>query len=669
MKYPNSRKEQFVEQIFGRSVEDGYRWMEDESNEHLKTWIDEQNQLTQGHLKDIGSKEHIKERLEALFKYSSYQDLIVVGEYIIFSCNDGLQNQNIYYIQKGLDGGPKVLIDPNTLSEDGTVAVTLNGYSKDNRYLAYLQSKAGSDWHLVKIIDLETLELLEDELEWVKFTMVSWKDDGFYYSGYDAPKSDKVLSQKNTDMKVYYHKLGTAQSEDQLIYFDKENPLRYHSVQATESALILSSRGGTYGGEISLKSEGTENEFKVIFAGFDSEQMYIGSKDEYAYFLSDENAKNNNILRLNTSTCQVDCIVEETDVNLEMAYKVKDKLVLIYLEDVMSIIKIHDLNGDYIETLTLPDVGRPLGFVSSDELEEVLYGFTSYLDPVGFYAFKLDDMKSVPFKTSEVNFDKSDYVTKQIFAKSKDGTMVPAFVTHKKDLELNGENPTMLYAYGGFNNPIMPYFKPAVVYFIERGGIHVEANIRGGSEYGEAWHKAGMLFNKQNVFDDFISVAETLIEKKYTSKDRLAISGRSNGGLLMGAVMNQRPDLFSVVFPAVGVMDMLRYHKFTVGWGWAVEYGNPEEEVHFNNIIKYSPLHNIEGKDYPATLVFTADHDDRVVPAHSFKYIARLQEMNTSDQPMMIRIDSNSGHGAGKSVKKIIDEETDKFAFLFEHIK
>ncbi len=668
MKYPNSNKEHLVEDMFGIKVEDSYRWMEDESNDNLNKWVDEQNELTQSHLSNIADKSEIKERLESLFNYSKYENVRVIGKNIVFQYNDGLKNQSVFYIQRGINETPVVLIDPNTLSEDGTVAISLNGNSKDNKYLSYLQSSAGSDWQEIKIINLDTLEEHKDKLEWVKFTFVSWQNDGFYYSAFDAPESGKVLSGKNSDMKVFYHRLGTAQSEDKEIYSDKENPLRYHTIYVTEDekTLILSSRAGTYGGEISIMKD---NSFEPVFKGFDSEQIYFGSVNEFAYFLSDENAKNKKIIKVNTLTLELETIVNETEVNLQSVYIVKEKLILNYLEDVKSVLKIYDLEGNYEKDFKLDSIGTPFNFTTSDEYEEIFYGFTSYIQPTGFYTFTLNDLKSKEFKTSKVAYDISDYVTEQVFSKSKDGTMIPSFVTYKKGLNLDSNNPTMLYAYGGFSISLQPYFNPSIIYFIERGGVHVEANIRGGSEYGEAWHKDGMLFNKQNVYDDFIAVAEDLINKKYTSKDKLAISGRSNGGLLMGVVANQRPDLFSVVFPGVGVMDMIRYHKFTIGWGWAVEYGNPDEKEHFENIIKYSPLHKIEGKNYPATMVFTADHDDRVVPAHSFKYIARLQEKNTSKNPMLIRIDKNSGHGAGISTEKKINEETDKFAFLFNHIK
>lgn len=670
IKYPNSRKEYLVENIFGKQVEDSYRWMEDESHKDLSEWIDSQNALTQSHLQSIGDRDQIKARLKELNDFSKYENIRVIGEYIIYQYNDGLQNQSVYYIQKGLEGHAQILIDPNTLSEDGTVAIDLGGHSKDNRYLAYLQAAAGSDWHIIRIIDLETLELLEDQLEWVKFTFTSWRKDGFYYSAFDAPEKGKVLSEKNTDMKVFYHKLGQDQSEDQEIYADPDHPLRYHTIFSTDNQedLVLASRAGTYGSEIKIYSE-KDQAFKCVFEGFASKQNYVGSKDDLAYFISDEEAANKKIVAVNTKTLDVETLIDESDSNIEEAYIIKDHLILVCLEDVKALIKIYTLEGNFKAYLELPGIGTPSAFTSSEVFDEIFFTFTSYIQPNTLYSFTLENLKAQIFKNSNLPYDVSDYVTEQIFIESKDGTMIPAFATYKKGLKLDGKNPTMLYAYGGFSIPMRPAFKPSVIYFIEGGGIHVEASIRGGSEYGEAWHKAGMLLNKQNVFDDFIAVAEGLIEKGYTSKDYLAISGRSNGGLLMGAISNQRPDLFSVVFPTVGVMDMLRYHKFTIGWGWAVEYGNPDEEVHFNNIYKYSPLHNIEKKDYPATMVLTADHDDRVVPAHSFKYIARLQEMNTSDQPMLIRIDKNSGHGAGKSTEKLIDENADKLAFLFHHIK
>ncbi|WP_240838833.1 prolyl oligopeptidase family protein [Acidaminobacter sp. JC074] len=668
MKYPNSSKAYFVEEIFGTSVEDSYRWMENETDERLKVWIDEQNKVTQSVLEQIEGKDQIKERLKSLYNYPKYDDVRVIGENIIYQYNDGLNNQSIYYIQKGLDGQAKVLLDPNTLSEGGTVAIDLNGASKDNRYLAYLQADAGSDWHEIRIIDLETLEILEDKLEWVKFTFVSWKDHGFYYSAYEKPDEDKALSQKNTNMKVYYHVLGQSQDQDVLVYSDDDNPLRYHSTFVTEDLknLILISRQGTYGSQVGVLKD---HKLEPVFEGFDTQQIYINSKGSKAYFISDEQAENKKVVCLDTESLEVSCIIEESDDNIQTAHIVRDKLIVTYLKDVKSIVKVYSLQGDYMGDIDLPGIGTPFNFTSSDNYNQVFFSYTSYISPTTLFAYDFELQRTGVFKESKISYDSSDYITEQIFSKSKDGTMIPSFVTYKKGTSLNGSNPTMLYAYGGFNNAVKPNFKPSVIYFIEQGGIHVEAGIRGGSEYGQAWHKDGMLFKKQNVFDDFISVAEDLIQRKYTSKEHLAASGRSNGGLLMGAILNQRPDLFKVVFPIVGVMDMLRYHRFTVGWGWAVEYGNPEEKEHFENIIKYSPYHNIKDKDYPATMVLTADHDDRVVPSHSFKYISRLQETNTSDYPVIIRIDKDAGHGAGKSVEKLMDEESDKLSFMLSYIK
>ncbi len=670
MRYPDSRKAELYEKFFGKEVEDSYRWMEDGSNVHLGDWVDAQNELTHNYLNSLGTKDDIKKSLKDLFDYSKYRIVNIIGENIIYSLNDGLQSQGVYYIQKGLEGSPVVLIDPNELSSDGTVAVNLSGHSKDNRYLAYMQSNAGSDWQVIKVIDLLTCEVLEDELNWVKFTSISWKGNGFYYSAFDAPSEGDVLVEQNKTQKVFFHVLGTSQETDKVVY-EGSSELGFHNLVVTkdEASLVLFSSQGTYGNDVKLLSSGTGMEFKTIFEGFDFSRDYIGSKDEYAYFVTDEGSENGRVIRVNTLTLKTDTIIPEAKHNIDIIDIVKDKLIVEYLEDVVATVKIFSLEGEFEGELELPGIGSPFGFVSSDSFDEIFYGFTSFNAPSIYYSFTLDDLKSKEYRKADLSFEPSDYVTEQIFTKSNDGTMVPSFVTYKRGIVLDGTNPTLLYAYGGFNVTLTPVFSPANMYLLQRGGIYVLANIRGGSEYGEAWHKDGMLYNKQNVFDDFISVAEDLIERKYTSKDHLAVAGGSNGGLLIGAVVNQRPDLFKVAFPAVGVMDMMRYHKFTIGWGWVVEYGNPEEETHFNNIIKYSPLHNIEKKHYPATMVLTADHDDRVVPAHSFKYIARLQELNTSNNPMLIRIDKQSGHGAGKSTEKWIDEAADKFAFMFDHIK
>jgi len=670
-KYPKTRKEEVIEDHFGVQVEDSYRWMEDESHPDLGQWIDAQNALTQDHLSDFEGREAIKARLEALNDYKKCEMVRVIGDKVIYLYNDGLQDQSVYYIQEGLDGQPKVLVDPNKLSEDGTVAVSLNGHSKDKRYLSYLQAGAGSDWHVIKIIDLETLELLEDTIEWVKFTYVAWQDKGFYYSAFDAPEDGKVLSQKNEDMKVYYHELGTSQDQDRLIFADSENPLRYHSLYTSkdEKSMILHSGGGTYGGEVYVKTPSVHDDFQVVFPGLDTEQHYLGSSGDYLYFTSDENAPNGQVIRVHATSLDQEVIIKEDASYLSDVNICKDYILAKYLVDCKDVVRIHDLKGTYIKDLDLPSIGTAYSFTSSDDMDEIIYGFTSFLEPAGFYTYNMETSTSQAFKVVDLPYDVADYVTEQIFTKSKDGTQVPSFLIYKKGLKLDGSNPTLLYAYGGFNVSLTPFYNPSRLYLLDQGCVYVQANLRGGSEYGEDWHKAGMLFNKQNVFDDFIAVGEDLIQRGYTSKDKLAIHGGSNGGLLIGAVVNQRPDLFKVAFPAVGVMDMLRYHKFTIGWGWVGEYGSPDEEDHFHNIYKYSPLHNIEKKAYPATMVMTADHDDRVVPAHSFKYLARLQEMNTSDQPMLIRINKDAGHGAGMSMSKMIDQAVDQYAFFLHHTK
>lgn len=670
MKYPNSYKEYLQEHIHGHKVEDSYRWMENESDDRLRGWVDAQNALTQSYLKTTGKTEAIKERLASLYGQSSYGDLRVIGDKIIYAYNDGHQNQAVYYIVRG-QGPAEVLLDPNSLSDDGCVAVFLNGHSKDKRYLSFLQSSAGSDWHVLKVIDLETGKVLDEALEWIKFTFVSWQGQGFYYSAYQPPVEGKVYSDKNSDMKIYYHSLGQSQDKDRLVYEDLDNALSFHSVfvSSDEKTLILSSRQGTYGGEILCKRLGQDHDFKKVIRGFDNDYHYIGSKDDRIFFMTDDKAANKKIVQWSASRGDFSEVVGQKKAPLEDAYYVNDHLILVYLEDVISKAYLYDLQGKLLGPVDLPGMGMVDNFVGDCDHDHVYFSYTSFLEPRGYYRLNMNDYTSEVYKGVDLGYDKDQYESKQIFCTSKDGCQVPVFLTYKKGLRLDGKNPTLLYAYGGFGISLRPAYDPKNIYLIEAGGIYAQACIRGGSEYGEAWHKAGMLDKKQNVYDDYIGVAETLIAKKYTSPAYMAFEGRSNGGLLMGVIANQRPDLCAVVFPAVGVMDMVRYHRFTIGWGWASEYGNPDDQKHFENVYKYSPLHKIEEKDYPAVMVFTGDHDDRVVPAHSFKYVARLQEMNTSDQATLVRIDKDAGHGAGKSVDKLIDEAADKFAFMFDTMK
>jgi len=667
-KYPKAKKENIEEKIFGMTIKDPYRWMENEESEDLKTWLAEENQLTQTFLNVKPQKEEIKKRLRQLYDFPKYSTIKVVGKKIIYGYNDGLKNQPVYYMQDGVDGESEILMDPNQLSEDGTVSVFLNGHSKNNRYLAYLQSQSGSDWHVLKVMDLDKKEVLEDQLEWIKFTWAAWYKDGFFYSGYEKPKDGKELSQQNKEMKVFYHKLGEEQDQDQLIYSDAEHPLRFNGVMVSEEEdyLILVISEGTYGSEFRVKKiEDQDAPFQTVFEGFNNEHFYIGSSGTELFFLTDKDAPNKKIVKVNAANMEIVDYITENEQVLENAWKFGEHIVTLYLQDVISKLYLFDMNGKLKKEVKMPGIGSVIEVDGDKELDQILFSYGSFISPLGLYFVNSVTGETKVFKESKLSFETSELVTDQVFYKSKDGTKIPMFITRKKDTEINGKNPTLLYAYGGFNISLTPSFNPSIIYLLEKGGIYAHANIRGGGEYGEKWHKAGMHMNKQNVFDDFISAAEYLIDNQYTSKEYLAIHGRSNGGLLMGAVTNQRPDLFSVVFAQVGVMDMLRFHKFTIGWGWSAEYGSPDEELFFKSLINYSPLHNIEEKDYPAVMVITGDHDDRVVPAHSFKYLATLQEKNTGDQPILLRLDRKAGHGMGKPVEKIIDEYTDMYTFLF----
>lgn len=668
--YPNTKKLELTEDHFGTPVSDPYRWLEDVTDPDVNGWVDAQIEFTEKYLETQAQREKIAARLKALYDYPKYGTVKAVGDRLIYSYNTGLQPQSVYWIQEGPTGTPEVLLDPNALSEDGTVAVTLSTASHCHRYIALLQAASGSDWQHLKVLDLASKTLLMEDLTGVKFTHVAWYRDGFFYSRYELPQEGLALSAKNEDMRIYYHRLGRPQDEDVLIFEDTKYPLRYNTLYTSsdERYLILSISEGTYGNELRLMDLGQGHTpetgtFTTIIDGFDSESDFIGAFEDRIYFLTDRGASNRKVIAYHVPTATFEDLVGEGIHTLEGAWKFGNQLVLQYLKDVVTTLTLHHLDGTYLGTVEQPTLGSVYEVTGSDELEHLYTTFGSFISPIELQRIHRHTLKVESFKTASLPYDPTKYVTSQLFCNSPDGTKVPVFITHRKDLERNGKNPTLLYAYGGFNVSLPPAFNPSNMFLVEQGGIYAQANLRGGSEYGEQWHRDGMLFNKQNVFDDFIAVAEHLIEMNYTSPDYLAIQGGSNGGLLMGAVVNQRPDLWSAVFAQVGVMDMIRYHKFTIGWGWMVEYGNPEEEAHFHNIIRYSPLHNIEAKAYPRVMVLTADHDDRVVPAHSYKYIATLQEKNTSANPMLIRIDKNAGHGAGKSISKLMQEQTDKYTF------
>jgi len=668
--YPETKKADVADDYFGTKVPDPYRWFEDLNSEDVKAWVEAENEVTFSYLEQIPFREKIRQRLTELYDYPKYSSPYRAGDHYFFYKNEGLQNQSVIYVQKGLEGEPEVFIDPNELSPDGTVRIYLTGFSEDNRYAAYSRSEAGSDWQEIRIMEIATKKELEDRIHWVKFSGAAWYNDGFFYSGYDKPEKGEELKEQNKYQKIFYHKLGDPQEKDKLVYEDREHPLRYVSADVTEDSryLILVVSEGTSGNELYYKELGDEEAvFKPLVTGFDYDTYVIDNmgKDFLAYTNID--APNYRVVKIDPEAPEQNNwsdIIPEKDEVLNSANTAGGYLFCRYLKDAHTQVFQHDLEGNLVREIELPDLGTASGFGGRKEHKSLFYVFTSFTYPPTIFKYQVKDGTSEVFRKTEVPFNPEDYETRQVFYTSKDGTQVPLFIVHKKGIKLNGKNPALLYGYGGFNISLLPGFSATRIFLLENGFIYAQANLRGGGEYGEEWHKAGMLLNKQNVFDDFIAAAEYLINEKYTSQDKLAIAGGSNGGLLVGAAMTQRPDLFAVALPAVGVMDMLRYHKFTVGWGWAVEYGSSDEEEHFKNLYAYSPLHNIkQGVCYPATLVTTADHDDRVVPAHSFKFIATLQEKHACDNPVLIRIETRSGHGSS-STTKMIDELTDEYAFM-----
>jgi prolyl oligopeptidase len=671
LNYPVTKKVDQVDDYFGTKVADPYRWLEDDNAEDTKAWVEAQNKVTFGYLDTIPYRPKIKERLTEIFNYPRYSSPFRAGEYYFFTKNDGLQNQSVYYIQKGLEGAPEVFLDPNALSPDGTVRMNIIAVSKDDRYVALSRGEAGSDWTEIRVMEIATKRELPDRVQWVKFSGASWKGDGFYYSGYDKPAPGEELKGKNEFMKVFYHKLGDPQANDVVVYEDKAHPLRTYGAGTTEDEkylyLILSE--GTSGNELHIKDLTKKDApFTLLFPGFANDSSPIEVVDGKVIVYTNVDAPNYRVVLIDPANPAKEnwtTVIPEKPEVLSGAGTASGFMFCDYLKDANTKIYQHKLDGTLVREIELPALGSAGGFGGKRDEKTLFYSFTSFTYPPTIYKFDPATGASEVFRKSEVKFDPSAYETKQVFCASKDGTKVPMFIVHKKGLKLDGKNPTFLYAYGGFNISETPSFSAANIVLLENGGVYALANLRGGGEYGEAWHKAGMLEKKQNVFDDFIAAAEYLIKEKYTSTARLAIAGASNGGLLVGAVMAQRPDLFGVAFPAVGVMDMLRYHKFTIGWAWAVEYGSSDNEKDFPYLYAYSPLHNFkDGACYPATMVTTADHDDRVVPAHSFKFAATLQEKHACAKPVVIRIQTRSGHGSS-NLTKAIESLTDQWSFMF----
>ncbi len=676
MPYPTTERGEVVDNYFGTEVADPYRWLEDDNSDATAAWVEAQNAVTQDYLSQIPFRGAIRERLTELWNYPKESAPAKHGDWWYYAYNDGLQNQSVIYRTQEPGTPGEVFLDPNTLSDDGTVALAAMSFSKDGRYFAYSAAASGSDWVEIRVINTADKSLAEDRIEWVKFSGAVWAPDseGFYYSAYDAPEKG-VFSSQNQFQKVYYHKLGTPQTADRLIYEDKAHPLRYFSAWPSEDGkwLFVVGSEGTSGTEILYKKV-SDAKFRTLLPGFDADYDIAECRNDQLYYRTNRGASNYALRRIDLNDpAKRETVIPEHDRNLlEGVGSAGGSLFAVYLEDAQNKVYQYDFDGKLIREAALPAIGTVGGFDGEEEDAEIYYALTNYTAPATIYRYDIASGESTLYKAPQVNFDPELFTTEQVFYTSKDGTQVPMFITHRKDMKLNGKNPCYLYAYGGFQINQTPGFNPSAIMFVEQGGIYCVANLRGGSEYGEAWHKAGMKEHKQNVFDDFIAAAEYLIKNKYTSSDKLAIAGGSNGGLLVGACEVQRPDLYAVCLPAVGVMDMLRYHKFTIGWGWAVEYGSSDNEEEFAYIYKYSPLHNIrEGVEYPATLVTTADHDDRVVPAHSFKFAAQMQHCQAAGNyptPILIRIESKAGHGAGKPTSKRIDEAADTYAFLFQNI-
>ncbi|MBC5993918.1 prolyl oligopeptidase family serine peptidase [Pontibacter cellulosilyticus] len=673
--YPDTKKVDQVDNYFGTQVADPYRWLETH-NAEVDEWIEAQNKVTFNYLDDIDFRDNIKRRLTEIWNYPKYGAPFKEGGKYYFFKNDGLQNQSVLYVQETLEAEPKVFFDPNKLSSDGTVALTSLQFSKDGKYVAYGTSSGGSDWNTYQVMDASTGKMLDDKIEWVKFSSPSWYKDGFYYSRYDAPTEGNKLANKNEYHKVYYHKIGTPQNQDQLVYEDKTKPLRNFYGQTTddERYLILNVSEGASGANALYYKDlkDPKSTIKPLIENFENEYNVIDSFGDKLLVMTNKNAPRYRLVMIDPKKPQEanwKVVVPESQNVMQGVSSVGGRIIATYMKDATSQVVVYDQTGKQLNNVELPTLGTVSGFGGDKENKETFFTFTSFTYPPTIYRYDVANNKVTQFRKTEVKVDTDAFETKQVFYTSKDGTKVPMFIVHKKGLKLDGTNPTYLYAYGGFNISLTPSFSIANMLWLENGGVYAMPNLRGGGEYGEDWHKAGMTPNKQNVFDDFIAAAEYLIDQKYTSSDKLAVAGGSNGGLLVGAFMTQRPDLAKVAIPAVGVMDMLRFHKFTIGWAWVPEYGSSEDEAQFKNLYTFSPLHNIkEGVKYPATLVKTADHDDRVVPAHSFKFISELQDKGAEGNPYLIRVDVRAGHGAGKPTSLLIQEWADTWAFIYKNM-
>jgi prolyl oligopeptidase len=676
--YPVTRQSPQVDDYHGVKVADPYRWLEDDNSAETKAWVEAQNKVTFGYLEKIPQRAAIKERLTKLWNYERYGVPFKQGGRYFYAKNDGLQNQSVLYTMTSLGVEPTTLLDPNKLSTDGTVALSGYTITDDGRRMAYGLSSAGSDWQEWKVRDVQTGQDLPDHVKWVKFSSASWTKDGrgFFYSRYDEPTEGTKLTKANYFHKLYHHRLGTPQSEDKLVYHrpDHKDWNFYGGVTDDGRYLIITASQGTDPKNRVLYQDLQQPDSPVVelLMDFDADYSFVDNDGPVFWFKTDLNAPRHRVIAIDVTRperANWKEIIPQAPETLTRVSIVNHQFICSYLKDARSQVKIFSLSGSFIREVALPGIGSAGGFGGKRADTETFYSFTSYTAPGTIFRYDLTTGTSTVFRQPEVDFNPDDYETRQVFYASKDGTRVPMFISHKKGLKLNGQNPTLLYGYGGFNISLTPGFSVANLAWMEMGGVYAVPNLRGGGEYGEEWHRAGTKLQKQNVFDDFIAATEWLIANKYTSPKRLAISGGSNGGLLVGACMTQRPDLFAATLPAVGVMDMLRFHKFTIGWAWTSDYGSADDPDEFKALYAYSPLHNLKpGMKYPATMVTTADHDDRVVPAHSFKFAAALQAAHAGKSPTLIRIETKAGHGAGKPTAKLIEEAADKWAFLVNEL-
>ena len=673
--YPMTKKVDTVDVYFGQQVADPYRWLEDDNSDETAQWVAEQNKLTFGYLEKIPFREQVKKRLEQIYNYQKITRPRKWNGHYFWSKKDGLQNQSVMYYSDTLGGKEIELLDPNTLSDDGTVALSTVSVSHDGRYLGYGIARAGSDWNELYVKEIATGKTLDDHIQWVKFSGIAWYKDGFFYTRFPEPTGGDALTGENVNSKIYYHKIGDSQANDKLIYEDPQHPEWMFSVGVSddETIMLISVAESTSGNALYVKDLKNNGSIKRIVENFDNNYSVVDNCEGKMLVLTDFGAPKYRLMAIDpakTDSKNWTVVIPEKE-NVLASVSVKaGKLIAEYVKDAQSHFEVYSLKGEYLHDVELPQIGTAYGFDDDKDDNITFYTMETFTSPSTIYKYDVNTNKSELYLQTDIDFDGSGYVTKQVFYTSKDGSQIPMFIVHKEGIKLDGSHKVWMYGYGGFNITLTPGFGILQSVWLEQGGIYCQMNLRGGGEYGEEWHRAGTLMNKQNVFDDCIAAAEYMIAEGYTKAGNIVLQGGSNGGLLVGAVVNQRPDLYGVSLPAVGVMDMLRYHKFTIGRHWATDYGTSEDSSEmFQYLLGYSPLHTIADKAYPATLVTTGDHDDRVVPAHSFKFAATLQEHQQGAAPVLIRIETNAGHGAGKPTSKIIEERADQLSFAFYNLK